>query len=451
MTSANAHVEPSVHDIVGLGFGPANLALAVALQEHAAKTGHEMRSVFLERQESFGWHRGMLIEGAKMQVSFLKDLTTMRNPVSPFGFLSYLQAKGRLADFVNQRTFYPTRIEFHDYLHWAARHFEDTVRYGTEAVDVRPVEDGSEVVALDVVTRNRSDPAENVYRTRNLVVATGLVPRLPDGVQRSPRVMHSSELLHRLAGPDFREPRRFAVVGAGQSAAEAAAHLHGRYPDAEVFAVLPRYGYSVADDSPFANRIFDPGAVDDFFQAPPVVKEKFYGYHANTNYSVVDLALIEDLYNRVYEESVVGRRRLHIKPMCHVAAARADTDRVILSLVQTPGDPVTDLHVDIAVYATGYDPMDPSPLLNGITGMYKQDSSGRLRVGRDYRVETRTGSQVGIYLQGGTEHTHGITSSLLSNLAVRAWDIVESLSASTGGPDGRVAVVGGKGFDDVRS
>ncbi len=33
----------------------------------------------------------------------------------------------------------------------------------------------------------------------------------------------------------------------------------------------------------------------------------------------------------------------------------------------------------------------------------------------------------GIYLQGGTEHSHGITSSLLSNLAVRVGEILESV------------------------
>jgi L-ornithine N5-oxygenase len=30
-------------------------------------------------------------------------------------------------------------------------------------------------------------------------------------------------------------------------------------------------------------------------------------------------------------------------------------------------------------------------------------------------------------MQGGTEHSHGITSSLLSNVAVRAGEILESV------------------------
>ncbi|MQA96383.1 MAG: L-lysine 6-monooxygenase, partial [Streptosporangiales bacterium] len=35
-----------------------------------------------------------------------------------------------------------------------------------------------------------------------------------------------------------------------------------------------------------------------------------------------------------------------------------------------------------------------------------------------------------IYLQGGTEHTHGITSSLLSNTAVRAGELASTLERS---------------------
>ena len=34
-----------------------------------------------------------------------------------------------------------------------------------------------------------------------------------------------------------------------------------------------------------------------------------------------------------------------------------------------------------------------------------------------------------IYLQGGTEHTHGLSSSLISNIAVRCGEIVESIAA----------------------
>src|SRR5689334_12582329 len=90
-----------VYDLVGVGFGPSNLALAAAVHERNTdqSTTDPVTAVFFERQARFGWHRGMLIEDSTMQVSFLKDLVTLRNPTSRFSFLCYLQERDRLMDF----------------------------------------------------------------------------------------------------------------------------------------------------------------------------------------------------------------------------------------------------------------------------------------------------------------------------------------------------------------
>ncbi|MBB5119446.1 lysine/ornithine N-monooxygenase, partial [Streptomyces eurocidicus] len=284
-----------IDDLVGIGFGPANLALAIAIDGHNREhPGSPLRAAFVERQERFGWHRGMLLEGATMQVSFLKDLVTMRDPGSRFSFLHYLQERGRLADFINQKTFYPTRIEFHDYFEWCAARFDRSVGYGRTVAAVRPVtgDDGT-VEAVDVVHRAVEGPSgETVRRARNVVLGTGLTPRVPDGVSLGSRVWHNRDLLFRAPELTVRPHRRFVVVGAGQSAAETAEYLHRTFPDSEVCAVFSRYGYSPADDSPFANRIFDPTAVDHFYDAPEDLKRTLLTYHANTNYSVVDGDLI---------------------------------------------------------------------------------------------------------------------------------------------------------------
>ncbi|MFD5247399.1 lysine N(6)-hydroxylase/L-ornithine N(5)-oxygenase family protein [Amycolatopsis sp. NPDC058340] len=418
------------YDLIGVGFGPANLALAVAVDEHAEDHGgHRLRTAFIERKERFAWHPGMLLKEATMQVSFLKDLATLRKPRSAYGFLSYLHEKGRLVDFVNRKGFFPSRVEFHDYLEWAAARFEDVVRYGMEVRSATPVLEGQDVVAFDVVACDIATGRTSVLRTKNLVVASGLVPKLPAGVERSARIWHSSQLLDRLGERSGGDVKSFAVIGAGQSAAEVTAHLHDRFPDADVYAVLSRYGYSPADDSPFANRVFDPAAVDHFFGAPPAVKEKFYRDHANTNYSVVDLELIDELYRRVYQESVRGERRLRILNMSQFTDLAEDDDGVGLRVEFLPDGRHSDLRVDVVVFATGYTPMDPVAAIGPVAELCKRSSSGLLRVGRDYRVETADGVSAGIYLQGGTEHTHGITASLLSNVSVRAWDIVESISA----------------------
>jgi len=414
-----------VYDIVGVGFGPANLALAIAIAE-AGPPERQLDALFLERNARFSWHRGMLLEGTTMQVSFLKDLATLRNPTSSFSFINYLHAHGRLADFVNHKVFFPSRIEFHDYLEWAAASFGGMVRYGVDVFGIQPVVESGDTWAFDV-TAEAADDGILTWRTRNLVLGMGIVPRLPPGVSTSARVWHSSELLTRLA--DATSPvARFAVVGAGQSAGEIAAYLHDTYPRAEVFVIVPRYGFTPADDSPFVNGVFDPAAVDPYFYATPDVKARVFEYHASTNYSVVDADLIQELYRRVYQEKVQGTRRLHILRMTRVAAIHAEDGRVRLVLdMMLPGH-IDELAVDVVVCATGYGVMDAEATLGPTADLCERDAAGRLVVGRDYRVVTAPTVRAGIYLQGGTEHTHGLSASLLSNIAVRAGEIVEAVT-----------------------
>ncbi|MFF4911603.1 lysine N(6)-hydroxylase/L-ornithine N(5)-oxygenase family protein [Streptomyces tendae] len=416
-----------VHDLIGIGFGPSNVAMAIAIREHNARAGGQeaLDARFFERQPRFGWHRGMLIDDATMQVSFLKDLVTLRNPASEYSFLCYLQSKGRLIDFINHKNLFPLRVEFHDYFEWAAAKVDDMVSYGHEVVGVVPVVRDGVVDHLEVTVR--SGEGLEVHRARNLVVGTGLRPLVPEGVERGDRVWHNSELLSRVDALEGTSPSRFVVVGAGQSAAENVAYLHRRFPTAEVCAVFARYGYSPADDSAFANRIFDPAAVDDYFSAPDGVKQRLMDYHGNTNYSVVDIDLIDDLYRQMYREKVLGTERLRFLNVSRLSDVKETPDRVRATVTSLVSGEESFLDADVVVFATGYGPADPLALLGEVADRCLRDDEGRVRVERDYRIATDPALRCGIYLQGGTEHTHGITSSLLSNTAVRVGEILESL------------------------
>jgi L-ornithine N5-oxygenase len=427
MSQALQHDAEPVYDFVGVGFGPSNLALAVALSEQNARGGAATTAVFLERQPQFGWHRGMLIDDATMQVSFLKDLVTLRDPTSQFSFLCYLQSKGRLVDFINHKNLFPLRVEFHDYLEWAAAKVDDLVLYGYDVTTVEPVLDGGEVAYFDVTAR--AGGRTEVYRARNLVFATGLQANLPDGFTGSDRVWHNRDFLHRIGDLAGTAPKRFVVVGAGQSAAEVVAHLHSEFAGAEVCGVFARYGYSPADDSSFANRIFDPAAVGEFYGAPTDVKRMMLDYHGNTNYSVVDAELIEDLYGRVYKEKVLGQQRLRLFNASRIAAAVETPSGVHTTVESLLTGEQTELDADVVVCATGYRPADPFVHFAEVSRYCERDEFGRPRVKRDYAVVTAPEVRCGIYLQGGTEHTHGITSSLLSNTAVRAGEILASINA----------------------
>ncbi|MEV5168902.1 lysine N(6)-hydroxylase/L-ornithine N(5)-oxygenase family protein [Streptomyces werraensis] len=421
--------DEEIYDVVGIGFGPSNLSLAIALEEHRASAPHHpVKSHFFERQPSFGWHRNMLLPSTTMQISFLKDLATFRNPMSRFSFISFLHASNRLVQFVNNQDFFPTRQEFHQYLEWAAAALADRVSYGAEVTSIRPrVEDGALSPGLLEVEVRAGDGTTSVVTARNVAISTGLVPRMPDGVTADERVWHSSEFLGKFRAQDPDGLKSVAVVGAGQSAAEITRFLHDALPHAQVRAIVPSYGYSVADDTPFANQVFDPAAVDDYYFGTERGRDAFWRYHRNTNYSVVDADVIRDLYRRAYDEELHGETRLHFRNLTRVAEVRRAGSATRVVLRSLLDDRAEELSVDALVFATGYDGLDPARLLGDFDRHFLRDAAGRHRVERDYRLVPVSDLTCGVYLQGGTEHSHGLSSSLLSNIAVRSGEIADSI------------------------
>lgn len=223
----------TVFDLIGVGFGPSNLALAIRLEERRA--ARPLAHCFIERQPEFGWHRGMLLDDCRMQISFLKDLVTMRDPKSRYTFINYLFERGRLNEFVNLKNFYPTRVEFHDYLSWVADAFDAHVHYSETVMAIEPVRgDGARIDALRVLSRDAAG-RERQRVTRALSVGVGGTPAVPDAFAAlgRDRVIHSSSYLtdidRLVASPDG-ERRRVAVIGAGQSAAEVFIDLARRFP-----------------------------------------------------------------------------------------------------------------------------------------------------------------------------------------------------------------------------
>ncbi|BBZ26134.1 L-ornithine 5-monooxygenase [Mycolicibacterium madagascariense] len=433
----SAAATDGVLGVVGVGFGPSNLGLAIAIEEHNQTCGPDavITAEFVEAKPEFGWHTGMLIPGTTMQISFLKDLASQRNVRSRYTFLNYLTDRGRLNEFINHQTFFPTRLEFHDYLEWAAERVSATVHYGTRAVAVRDEDDW---LAVDV-----DGPATRTLRARAVVLAGGLQPQLPGGIVETRRQFHNHQLLQRVPELPSRRHGRFVVVGAGQSAAEVTDYLHTTFVDAEVHGVFAKYGFSPADDSPYANRVFDPAAVDDFYAAEPPVRQRLLDYHRATNYSCVDLPLIETLYAREYAERVAGRRRLYFHGASGIQSASEDRDGVTVTIEHHPTKSVETFDCDAIVYATGFAPMSLPAILGDLCDPAVYAAEGPA-VSRDYRLRTSREIAGAIYLQGGTEHTHGLSSSLLSNIAVRCGEIVESIAHEAEfGSLGR-AVLGGR-------
>ena len=414
-----------VHDLIGIGFGPSNLALAIALEERGQVQG-PLDVLFLDKQADYRWHGNTLVTQSELQISFLKDLVTLRNPTSPYSFVNYLKAHGRLVDFINLGTFYPCRMEFNDYLRWVASHFEAQSRYGEEVLAIEPVLHQQQVEALRVISRDALGQ-QHVRTTRSVVVSAGGTPRIPEAfkaLKDDSRVFHHSQYLERMAKQPCvnGKPMRIAIIGGGQSAAEAFIDLNDSFPSAQVDLILRGSALKPADDSPFVNEVFSPEFTDLVYQQNTAERERLINEYQSTNYSVVDIDLIERIYGIFYRQKVSGIARHAFRSLTSIENAVADAQGIKLALRNTASGELNEQHYDAVILATGYERQMHRHLLAPLA-----EYLGDFEVGRDYRIATDARCKAGIYMQGFCQASHGLSDTLLSVLPIRAEEICGSL------------------------
>ncbi|KAF4974318.1 hypothetical protein FZEAL_8768 [Fusarium zealandicum] len=459
-------------DLICAGFGPASLAVAVAMHDAIAE-GQKLRPdgaapkvLFLEKQGRFAWHAGMLLPGAKMQISFIKDLATLRNPRSEFTFLNYLHCQGRLVDFTNLSTFLPARTEYEDYLRWCSSWFDHVVNYNNEVLSISPVnKEAGAVKTFSVSARNAKTGQVQSYRSRHVLVAAGGQPSLPKSLpMKHPRVLHSSQFAN--FAPQIlskqNAPYRVAVIGAGQSAAEIFNNVQNLYPNSKTYLIMRQEFLRPSDDSPFVNSIFNPDYIDNLWPRSAKSRETLLTEARATNYGVVRLELIEHIFEKMYDQ----KREIsddetqwphRILAGREIASVDTKGDALEIKLQNVLQDGYLDgfvnhetFDVDLIVAATGYKRSAHVDMLKDAYTMLPKTVSGRnaytkpvngwnvdtpegerkIAVGRDYRVKFSPGSVAddsGVWLQGCCEGTHGLSDTLLSVLGTRSGEIVQSI------------------------
>ena len=410
-----------IFDLIGIGFGSSNIALAIALEEKK-QAGRHAEFFFIEKQPSFAWHANMMLDNAHMQVSFLKDLATMRNPLSHFTLINYLHEKRRLQDFINLKTFFPSRREFNDYLAWAAGHFDHSCAYGEEVIEVLPEKFSDEILLLRV---RSCDSRQVVHErlTRSLVISIGGQPRLPDcfiPIHNDARIFHSNDYLKRIK--QHAHARRIAVVGAGQSASEIFMDLYNRFNNVQIDLIMRARSIKPSDDSPFVNEIFNTEFTDFVFNTPEQEREKILEEFWHTNYAAPDLVLIEQMYNVFYQQKVAGTSQHRFLRRHAVKKAIAQPDGIQFTLYDLNNDCEKISTYDAVVLATGYHRDHYKALLAPLMP-YLKDCS----VNRQYRMDSIPTFKPAIFLQGACEASHGLSDTLLSVTAVRTSEIVEEL------------------------
>ncbi len=414
-------------ELLAIGAGPSNLGLAVALEE-LAPDDLATNSLVVEAHEEITWQRGMLLPWAQSQVSFLKDLVSLRNPCSRFTFLNYLHGLGRLDDFVNLSTFLPYRSEISDYLRWVAESLEKVrVEYGRRCVEIEPRRNAAGTLNGFVV---RLADGSTIGSTV-LALAAGRDALVPAEFAALPaeRVVHSTQYAPRVAElaakPAGERPRRVVVIGGAQSAAEMFWSVRHDLPDCEPTLLMRSMGFTAYQTSKFTNELFYPSFVDEFFKARPEAQDQILHEMHKTNYAGLAPGLLEDIYRQMYLERLAGKRRMQIVPMTDVTATRMDGDEVVLTLGNRMTGYVDELRCDLVLLGTGFVRNMPA-MVNRLAASL---GLPRAEVTRNYRLVIEEPATAACYLQGVNEATHGIADSLLSVIGPRSGEIVRDILA----------------------
>jgi L-ornithine N5-oxygenase len=409
-----------------IGAGPSNLALAVAIEECGSPevAGNAM---ILEQYDDVRWQRNLLLPWTRSQVSYVKDLVTLRNPRSRFSFLNFLHERGELDEFVNLGTFHPFRWQVSTYQQWVADSLEHVqVRYGVRAERILPIhgEDGS--MLGFAVSLSDGD----TVLCRDLVFGAGrdtFVPAVFRGLPAE-RVVHSTEYGGRIAAATGLaqpgRPLRPVVIGGAQSAAEMFMALHQDAPGSSPTMLLRSIALKDYQTSKFVNELFFPSFVDEFFAMSEEVRTKVLAEMRLTNYAGLAAPFLEEVYTMIYRQKMLGQPISTIRGLTEVTGAWVEpvpggAEEVVLEVRNLKDDSVDQVRCDAVFLGTGFDARMPAMVrdLADAVGLPK------LTVTRNYRVDLGPGAKGALYLQGVNEATHGISDSLISVLAQRSADI----------------------------
>lgn len=411
------------YDILGIGFGPSNIALAIALEE----TGSKLKAHFIDAAPSANWHPGMLLDGSDIQNNPLRDLVTPRNPRSQYTFVNYLKEEGRLFDFLNLGLLYPLRKDYAGYVRWVAKHFDHQVSYATPAREVR-YDAKSKLWVVET--------SEGAMTAKALLVGTGRSHNIPEIFvpHLGARVFHLCHYLNRMEelAPSL---NAIAVIGASQSAVEIHNDLLARFPKLEIHAVHRGYSMRQKDTSPFSDHVYFPEFVEYFFKIDAEARADLQRQLRPTNYNSADLDVLHKLYVTLYEERLDGRNRFHLHnniAIEHVAATPSD---VTLTLRERFLGETRDVKVDAVVLATGFKDIGSGEgkelyprLLESVAGQLERDAQGALLVQRDYSVRSESG--LPLYLNGLCESSHGLgDAGSFSLLSLRSVEILDSINS----------------------
>lgn len=410
-------------DVAGLGAGPFNLSIAALLTE-----APDLRAGFFDAKPAFSWHPGMMLPDARLQTSHLKDLVSGVSPTNPNSFLNYLVRHKRFYQFLCAELPAVSRREYADYLAWVAGRL-DTVHFG-HRVETVTCDDGLFTIRF----AGRDEPV----RARNLILGTGLVPRVPHFARHllGDTCFHNSDIARR--DLDLRG-RRVAVVGGGQSGAEVVERiLAGDWgTPAGLHWLSRRPNLEPLDEVAFSNEYFTPQYVDAFYPLDRRRKQETVARQKLASDGISPDTL-RGLYRTLYERRALGDLEhqvaflparelldLHAHPGPDGAAGPYRLDAVN----HLTGEP-EEYRADVVVFCTGFEHRIPD-YLAPLAGRLARDVDQPFVLDRSFRVAWDGPEAQRIYAVNAGRHSHGIAEPQMSLMCWRSATIINDLAGRT--------------------
>ncbi len=419
MSTTNVKPGPPlpVLDFVAIGLGPFNLSLACL-----ADPIRDLRGLFLERNEDFDWHPGMLIDDTTLQNPFLADLVSLADPKSKFSFLNYCKQEGKLYAYYIRERFYLSRAEYNRYCKWAISQLS-SVAFGSS---VEHVDYDAQQGYYVVRGRHVRTGQPFMHRAARLVIGVGSVPQLPPCCSElHERCIHSAHYVARKA--ELQQKRSIAVIGSGQSAAEIFYDLlkESDEHDYTLTWITRSSRFFQMENTKLTLEMISPDYIDYFYNLPDGVRENIIAKQ-DSLYKGVNASLINQIYDLLDDRRSRGSNRARLITNSELSACHHDRieDRFHLRFVQRD-EGVQYTHVtDGAIFATGYGQNVPG-FIDGIRARIRWDNKGRYRLSRNYAIDV-SGRE--IFVQNAGLYSHGLTNPDLGMSCYRNSCILRELT-----------------------
>lgn len=406
-------------DLIGIGIGPFNLSLAAL-----AKPVASINSLFFDRNPGFDWHRGMLLEGSRLQVPFFADLVTMVDPRSEFTFVNYLHVHDRLHRFCAMEDFKIFRAEYNRYCQWVSSRL-DNLRFSSEVAAVE--RDGSMFV---VSVRDLGSGEVRTYRARNIVMGVGTVPRMPVAAYSADHggaCLHSSDYLYRRAEILSNVEGSVVVIGGGQSAAEIFLDLLENRPGSQfqINWLSQSRAFSAMEYSRLGVEHFTPSYVDYFYALEARRKTETLAGQKHW-YKGISIDTINQIYECLYRKSVDQDADVVIQANSRLFDVRRQEGMLRLGFEHTDLGTRFEVPARHAILATGYRYEFPAALAS-VRDLFRFDTQGRPCIEKDYALVPCAAMLGRIFVQNMEIHSHGASAPDLGVGAFRAATILNSI------------------------